>query len=111
MKYDILFNDDIVLNNMVSGIELVKQKINILFKIHEREWFMDTSYGIPYLTILGNKDISYIEIVGIVTNKIRNIQNVDDVLLADIDLDEQNNKLIVSFSVKAFNTDFLVSNE
>jgi hypothetical protein len=51
---DLVFDE---LNNlvMVDGTEELAQRLNLAIRTRAGEWFLDTSLGIPWFELLGNK--------------------------------------------------------
>lgn len=73
-KLDVNSNDITALNGKINLLsnkqEAVRQRLSIKFKTFENEWFLDTSYGMPYRQQIIGKGLSQSEIDAIYVDEI-----------------------------------------
>lgn len=77
--------------------EVVAQRLFILLRSFQGEWFLNTAYGIPYWNILGMK-VSKARVDSIFQQKILAEQGVAEIVSFDSTIDRRGYSL--SFSVK-----------
>ena len=77
--------------------EVVAQRLFILLRSFQGEWFLNTTYGIPYWNILGMK-VSKARVDSIFQQKILAEQGVAEIVSFDSTIDRRGYSL--SFSVK-----------
>ncbi len=95
---------DIPLNGkFVSGVDLVRQRIEILLRTNRGEWFLDTEFGIPWSEWATTKGLNIREAASLIRRK---ILDVDGVVRADpVTSVRDPNQRQVSFSGTAFASD------
>lgn len=83
-----LKNDDITINSngkldLVSDSENVRQKLYILLRLSQGEFFYDVSAGLPYFDFFkGDIDLGFLSILA--SNKISGLNGIHAVLEFDI---------------------------
>lgn len=107
MAYDIAMNintNDLILNDrdlmVIDAAERVSQQIVIQLRFWYGEWFLDTSDGIPYLerVLVKNPNLNHIR--QIFREAIQKVPDVRKVNYVDLDFDEKERALTVSYQVE-----------
>lgn len=90
----VIQNGDILL---IDNAERVSQQIKIKLKSFLSEWFLDTTYGIPYFESILIKNPSLTTIRSIFRTQILAVDNVKSVNSLTVLLDKANRTLTVEF--------------
>lgn len=119
MSMDIrIGNDlDIYLNirneaEFVDGADRIKQQVGITLRTFIEEWFMDTSFGVPYFERIMVKSPKASVINSVLRTRIKDVPGVTRINTLDLDIDRQARFLAVSADIEttegmikvAFNT-------
>ena len=106
MAYDIALNiskNDLVLQNgdliIIDNTERVAQQVLITLRFWLNEWFLDTREGVPYLEYILVKNPNISQIRQILTQQIRNVEGVKNVVYLDLDFKRVTRELYVYFEV------------
>lgn len=106
MAYDIAMNigtNDLILQDrdlmVIDNAERVAQQIVIQLRFWYGEWFLDTSDGVPYLerVLVKNPNLNHIR--QIFREAIEKVPDVKKVNYVDLDFDEVQRGLMVSYQV------------
>lgn len=96
--HDLIIKDgDIVL---IDNAERVVQQIKIKLKSFLGEWFLDTTYGIPYLEDILIKNPSIDHIRNILRQEIIDVDDVTAVTSLSVLLNRQSRTLTVNFEAQ-----------
>lgn len=107
MAYDIAMNigtNDLILQDrdlmVIDNAERVAQMIIIQLRFWYGEWFLDTSDGVPYLerVLVKNPNLNHIR--QIFREAIQKVPDVRKVNYVDLDFDEKERALTVSYQVE-----------
>ena len=107
MAYDIAMNigtNDLILFDrdlmVIDNAERVAQQIVIQLRFWYGEWFLDTSDGVPYLerVLVKNPNLNHIR--QIFREAIQKVPDVRKVNYVDLDFDEKERALVVSYQVE-----------
>lgn len=94
--HDLLIQDgDIVL---IDNAERVAQQVKIKLKSFLSEWFLDTTYGVPYLEEILVKNPSLDHVRNILRQQILDVDDVSSVTSLTLNLDKQSRVLTVDFT-------------
>jgi hypothetical protein len=94
-NHDLIFKDgDLVL---ISDAERVAQQIKIKLKSFLGEWFLDTTYGVPYWEDILIKNPSLDHIRNILRQQILDVDDVFAVTALSLTLNNQSRTLTVDF--------------
>lgn len=85
-------NGDLVL---IDGGRRVEQQVKITLLTFYGEWFLDTSFGVPYLEKIHVKSPNRVEIEFILRAKILDVPDVTKITYLDMGFDRQARKLKV----------------
>lgn len=93
--HDLIIQDgDIIL---IDNAERVAQQIKIRLKSFLAEWFLDTTYGVPYWEDILIKNPSISHIRNIIRSHIIGVDDVKSVVWLTLDWDRQTRTLTVAF--------------
>lgn len=97
--HDLLIADggDILL---IDNAERVAQQIQIKLKSFLGEWFLDTSYGVPYFEYILVKDPNMTHIRSILRQQIGEVDDVTKVPDLSLSFDRQNRLLTVEYTAE-----------
>lgn len=94
--HDLLFNSgDIVL---VDGAARIAQQIKVTLLTWYGEYFLDTTFGVPYLESIMVKAPNRADIEWILRQRILDVPGVDRVDAMSIQYDNQTRNMLVTFS-------------
>ena len=95
-RHDLMATDggDILL---IDNAERVAQQIQIKLKSFLGEWFLDTSYGVPYFEYILVKQPNMTHIRSILRQQISDVSDVSKVQELTLSLDRQNRALAVEY--------------
>lgn len=82
---------------LVDGAARVKQQIRVTLQTWLGEYFLDTTFGVPYLESILVKRPSRTEIESILRNRINDVPGVSRVTSMQLDIDRQRRSLSVVF--------------
>lgn len=82
---------------LVDGAARVKQQIKVTLKTWLGEYFLDTTFGVPYLESILVKSPSRTEIEAVLRNRINDVPGVTRVTSMQLDIDRERRQLQVAF--------------
>lgn len=85
---------------LVSGANLVAQRIKITLLTFLGEWFVDTTIGIPYLEQVLVKPADKTKLENIFRKKILSVEGVKKVMSIDTLIDRAERSLSIEFTVE-----------
>lgn len=93
--HDLIFKDgDLVL---IDNAERVAQQVKIKLRSFLGEWFLDTTYGVPYFESILIKNPSLDHIRNILRQQILDVDDVSAVTTLTLSVDKQTRTLTVNF--------------
>lgn len=102
MSVDLLLdkNHDLALSErgdaiLVDGQRQIAQQIEITLLTFLGEWFLDTTFGIPYFESILVKAPNRAEIESIIRAKIRDVPGVVNVPIVDVQVDAQQRTAVI----------------
>lgn len=101
-QHDLLFKDGKLV--LVSGANLVAQRIKVTLLTFLGEWFIDTTIGIPYLEQVLVKPADKTKIENIFRKKILSVSGVKKVQSVDTLINRSERVLEVKFVVETSET-------
>lgn len=84
-----------------NGADKVRQQINLTLLTFLGEWFLDTTFGVPYFTAIMVKNPSGTQIRSILRAKIMDVPDVTSITQLDIAMNNAARSLTVKFGVMA----------
>ena len=106
MAYDIALNiakNDLVIQNndliLIDNAERVAQQVLITLRFWLGEWFLDTREGMPYLEYVLVKNPNMSHIRQILTEKIKSVEGVKNIVSLNFDFRRVTRELYVDFEV------------
>lgn len=93
--HDLVIRDGDIL--LIDNAERVAQQIKIQLNSFLAEWFLDTTYGVPYFEYILVKDPSLTTIRNILRQQILNVDDVSAVGTLTLDYDKQDRTLTVEY--------------
>jgi len=90
-KFDLSFQDD--------QLDATRQRLKIRIKFFFTEWFLDTSFGLPYYEIILKKNPNLQEIEGRLIETIISTPRVLEMLEFNLDFNPASRILFVNFRV------------
>ena len=106
MAYDIALNiasNDLVIKNndliLIDNAERVAQQVLITLRFWLGEWFLDTREGVPYLEYILVKNPNMSHIKQILTEKIKSVDGVNNIVSLDFDFRRITRELYVNFEI------------
>lgn len=110
LAYDIALNiasNDLVIKNndliLIDNAERVAQQVLITLRFWLGEWFLDTREGVPYLEYILVKNPNMSHIKQILTEKIKSVDGVNNIVSLNFDFRRIRRELYVDFEI---NTDY-----
>jgi hypothetical protein len=91
---------------LVTGPDLVAQRLDISLNTHLGEWLLDTSFGVDYRGQILVKNPDFTVIRSVFADVITGTDGVSDLLQLDLDTDDQRG-LLVDFRVLTTDADIL----
>ncbi|QNS14577.1 hypothetical protein [Mannheimia bovis] len=85
---------------LVSGVNLVAQRVKITLLTFLGEWFMDTTIGIPYLEQILVKPADKTKLENIFRKKILSVNGVNKIISIDTLINRTERLLQIKFSVE-----------
>lgn len=79
---------------------VVAQRIYIHLRTFKGEWFMDTTYGVPWFEIFGKKNITKGYVDRILQEEVYKVEGVREVVDWESSLNNQSRNYQVTFSVR-----------
>lgn len=79
---------------------VVAQRIYIHLRTFKGEWFMDTTYGVPWFEIFGKKNITKGYVDRILQEEVYKVEGVREVVAWESSLNNQSRNYQVTFSVR-----------
>lgn len=101
-QHDLLFKDGKLV--LVSGANLVAQRIKVTLLTFLGEWFMDTTIGVPYLEKVLVKPADKAKLENIFRKKILSVQDVKKVNNINTSINRIERHLIVEFEAETEKT-------
>ena len=74
---------------LIDGAERIRQQIKVTLLTFFGEWFLDTTFGIPYLEIILIKNPRRAEIENVLRQKVRDVPGVSAVPSVEIEVDAE----------------------
>lgn len=74
---------------LIDGAERIRQQIKVTLLTFFGEWFLDTTFGIPYLEIILIKNPRRAEIETTLRQKVRDVPGVSAVPSVEIEIDAE----------------------
>lgn len=74
---------------LIDGAERIRQQIKVTLLTFFGEWFLDTTFGIPYLEIILIKNPRRAEIETTLRQKVRDVPGVSAVPSVEIEVDAE----------------------
>ncbi len=71
---------------LVTEIEYIEQKLSIVLRFFLGEWFLDTSYGVPYFEDIFKKDYDPARIESVLKTQILAVLGVNQIVEFDLNL-------------------------
>ena len=106
LAYDIALNiasNDLVIKNndliLIDNAERVAQQVLITLRFWLGEWFLDTREGVPYLEYILVKNPNMSHIKQILTEKIKSVDGVNNIVSLDFDFRRITRELYVNFEI------------
>ena len=65
---------------LISGADRVRQQLQIRLRFFKREWFLDTTFGVPYYQDILRKPYNRVVVDGIFKAQIIGVQDVNAIL-------------------------------
>lgn len=96
--HDLLIQDGDLL--LIDNAERVAQQIKIKLRSFLGEWFLDTTYGVPYWEEILVKSPSLDHVRNILRQQILDVDGVSAVNSIELSLDRQSRKLTVTFEAQ-----------
>lgn len=107
MAYDLKLNksgdlaiDDSGLITVFDGAERVAQQVRVTLKTFLGEWFLDTSFGVPYLDSIFVKTPNRAEIEAIFRARIADVPGVEKITSMTLQIDREIRMLRVAFEIE-----------
>ena len=85
---------------LVSGMDLIRQRIKQRILAVLGEWFLDTTIGLPWFQELAKKGISEQRVRSLLTLQIVQTEGVEKLIELSLDFDSQKRKLLVNFKAR-----------
>ena len=82
---------------LIDGAERVRQQIKVTLLTFFGEWFLDTTFGVPYLEYILIKNPSRANIENILRQKIMDVPDVTGVPTVNIQIDAQTRRAQFEF--------------
>ncbi len=88
-------------SNYITNAEAVRQNVKTRLEFFNNDWFLDTKYGIDWVTLLGNRGtekliLKQLELVILGTEGVQFIETLD------IAVDRQSRKIAINYSLSTF---------
>lgn len=102
LKLDLDENDLTIENYdlaLVDKLEQINQKLQIKLKFFSGEWFLDTTQGVPFYSIVFVKNPDLDLIATTIKNEILKVDGIKEILSYSQQLDTVNRTLSVDFEV------------
>lgn len=77
---------------LVDGAQRVAQQIKVTLLTWLGEWFLDTTFGVPYLERIMVKSPSRAQIESVIRSKVKNVPGVTAVPVIQIEIDAPTRK-------------------
>jgi hypothetical protein len=95
ITHDLIIKDGNIV--LIDNAERVAQQIKIKLRSFLGEWFLDTTYGVPYFEDILIKSPSIDHIRNILRTQILSVDDVNSVSSLNLSLDKKNRTLTVTF--------------
>ena len=82
---------------VIDNAERISQQIGITLRFWVGEWFLDVTEGVPYLEYVLVKNPNLAHIRQVLSEAIMKVPGVEHVNSMDLDFDQPNRKLYVSY--------------
>lgn len=103
LALDVTTHDLIVKNNdlvFYDGAERVRQHLSIKLRLWRGEWFLDDTFGTPYLTDILGKQISLAGSIAALKTSILEVDGVESITRFEYVFNRAERNLNVNFDVK-----------
>ena len=84
---------------LIDNAERVAQQVLITLRFWLGEWFLDTREGVPYLEYILVKNPNMSHIKQILTEKIKSVDGVNNIVSLDFDFRRITRELYVNFEI------------
>lgn len=72
---------------LVDGLDRIRQQITVTLLTFMGEWFLDTTFGVPYFERIMIKSPNRAEVENIIRSKVRDVPGVEAVPSVEIQID------------------------
>lgn len=72
---------------LIDGAERIRQQIKVTLLTFFGEWFLDTTFGVPYFEVILIKNPRRAEIENVLRQKVRDVPGVSAVPSVEIEID------------------------
>lgn len=72
---------------LIDGAERIRQQIKVTLLTFFGEWFLDTTFGVPYFEVILIKNPRRAEIENVLRQKVRDVPGVSNVPSVEIEID------------------------
>lgn len=84
---------------LVSGAELVKQRLSVILQLFKGEWFLDAEAGIPWFQEILEKGVDEAVVDAILRKAITDTTDVNRLLSYESEIDAATRTITVAFTV------------
>lgn len=102
MSVDIALNHDThdlpPLIGLIDGQARIRQQVEILLLTFKGEWFLDTTFGIPYFEYILIKGPRRAQVEAILRSEIRQVPGVLRIPAIDIKIDNHTRKAVITIN-------------
>ena len=84
--------------SMIGGAEQIAQQIRLTLSIFLGEWFLDTSFGVPYFESILGKGRSVYEIEAIIRKKVREVPGVQEIGAISVEVEKASRKATITIA-------------
>ena len=95
--HDLALNGDVL---FIDNVERVAQQIKIQLLTFLGEWFLDVTYGVPYLDYVLVKNPNFTLIRELFREQILKVDGVSNLVSIDIDFESSTRKMLLSYEVE-----------
>lgn len=85
---------------LIGGAQRVRQQVEITLRAFFGEWFLDTSFGVPYLEEILTKSPDRASIEAVLRSRIVDVPGVTAVRRLDLEMDRTARALRVTFEAE-----------
>lgn len=96
--HDLYFSSSDI--HVVNDLDSVEQSLKVRLLFYLREWFLDTTSGVPYYDDVLVKNPNVPDIENILKSKIIDTENVTEILEFNSEFDNSTRQLSITFKAK-----------